>query len=206
MKLSILICSHESRQPLCCRMVENLQRQILDHGLMMGVEVLVQVNKSVMARGSDRNKLLDKASGKYCCFVDDDDVVELNYVPAIIEYIFNHKDNNVDVFGLRGVVTSLHTNESKAFELSSKYNEIFRLPSDNFIDNTYKRFISHLNPIKTSIAQKIRFPKDNINEDNGYTERLKAYHQANPLKEVMMQNPLYFYFNRCHITSTGVRT
>ena len=206
MKLSILICSHESRMPLCYRMKEHITRQILEYGYLMGVEVLVQENTSVKQRGADRNTLLDRATGKFCCFVDDDDVVALNYVDLIIRAISQPENIDCDIFGVHGIVTSLASNEVIPFELSIMYPEIFSLPSDNIQDGFYKRFASHLNPVKTEIARKIKFPDEMINEDNGYSRNLKEYISTNPLKETTIQECLYYYYNRCNITSKGVRT
>lgn len=185
-------------------MVESLNRQILDHGYLMGAEVLFHTNVSVKERGRDRNTLLQRAQGEYCCYVDDDDVIALNYVDVIMRAIYQNPD--CDVFGILGVVTSLATNESKVFELSLRHPRIFSLPNDELQDGIFKRYVSHLNPIKTEIARKIGFPNDMINEDNGYTERLKTYCNDHSLKEVMISEPLYYYFNRFHITSNVVIT
>ena len=203
MLLSILICSHKSRKQLCYQMMESLSRQILNGGYLMKAEILFEINTAVMSRGFDRNKLLERATGEYCCFVDDDDVVSLKYVDNIIAAIKAHKD--CDVFGIKGIVTSLATNEVKRFELSIHNEQIFSLPSDEHENDCFRRYINHLNPIKTEIAKKIRFPLEMLNEDNGYTNRLISFESTNPLKEIMIPETLYYYYNRCRITSHGVR-
>jgi glycosyltransferase involved in cell wall biosynthesis len=191
MKLSILICSHVSRGPLLDRMLGILRTQKTDD-----VEIQARLNNDVMKRGSDRNALLDDAQGEYSVFVDDDDMLKDEYVALILKAL----ESGPDIVGITGIVTSLmDATQKRKFVLSLKYEPLFSLPSNDYRDNTYFRYASHLCPIKTELARKIRFPEDMYHEDNGYSDRMKEYAKTHELTEVMIDVPIYYYFSRIRI-------
>lgn len=182
MKLSILICSHVNRWPLLERIVKHLRWQATSE-----VEVIYEQNCIVMERGNARNILIDKARGEYCAFVDDDDCVSDSYVETILKAL----ESGPDICSLKGIVTSLMNNERRDFELSIKHDQLFSLPNT---EKEYKRFSSHLCPIKTTIARKVRFPDKMYHEDNGYSDRLKQIRGT--LTEQQITEQLYYYFSR----------
>ena len=184
-KLSILICTHPNRASLLSRMLWQLKQQLVD-----GVEVIVELNIDTNTRGASRNMLLDKATGKYCVFVDDDDVVSDDYVSRILTAVRDEPD----ICAIAGAVTSLWDNKRRMFILSQKYEPVFSLPSADHREETYYRYSSHLCPIRTEIAKKVRFPENMINEDHGYSDRLKKY--EGELKEVIIEPVIYYYFSR----------
>ena len=51
------------------------------------VEVLTEVDSKQITTGAKRNNLLNKAQGKYICFIDDDDHIYPNYIKLILEAI-----------------------------------------------------------------------------------------------------------------------
>lgn len=190
MILSILICSHTARKPLLERMRHHLMHQLVD-----GVEVLTAFNNDYMERGKTRNSLLDRAKGKYCCFVDDDDVVSDDYVAKILKALEFYPD----ICGISGRIIQLKCPViTRDFYLSVQYNEPLSLPIKGAErdDPIIFRYSSHLCPIRTKVAQFIRFPENNKHEDNGYSERLK---QVGPLKETMIDGLLYYYFYRANL-------
>ena len=163
-KLSILIYTHVTGWPLYERMAAHLKEGFFSSN---DIEILVIKNNDNGNRKNvgDRDELIDRAAGDYCCFVDDDDVVSDDYVWKILQAI----SAEPDICSISGLVTSLVNNEQHAFELSTKYERLFSLPSNEIEDDTYKRFASHLNPIRTAIAREVRFPEDVFHEDNGYS-------------------------------------
>lgn len=187
MKLSILICSHFNRRELLKRMVACLESQKTNE-----VEILTIQNNDAMMRGRDRNALLDKAAGEYCVFVDDDDVVSDDYVSTILAAL----KSEPDICSITGIVTSLMDNKRRRFVLALRYDTLFSLPSNQHKENTYYRFSSHLCPIRTELARKIKFPLNMFHEDNGYSDRLKKFTSANNLKENYIDKPIYYYFSR----------
>lgn len=186
-KLSILICSHFNRRELLKRMVACLESQKTDD-----VEILTIQNNDAMMRGANRNTLLDRAGGDYCVFVDDDDVVSDDYVSTILAAL----KSGPDICSMTGIVISLMDNMRRRFVLDLQYDTLFSLPSNQHKNNTYYRFSSHLCPIRTALARKIKFPLDMYHEDNGYSDRLKMFTSANKLKESYIDKPIYYYFSR----------
>jgi len=184
-ELSILICTHPNRTMLLSRMLRHLNQQLVD-----GVEVIIELNIDTKSRGASRNRLLDKANGKYCVSVDEDDVVADDYVSRILTAI----KSEPDICSIAGYVTSLWNNRRRYFVLSQKYEPVFSLPSADHVDDTYFRYSSHLCPIRTEIAREVRFPDGMVNEDNGYSDRLKKYNGE--LKEVIIEPVIYYYFSR----------
>ena len=184
-ELSILICTHPNRTMLLSRLLWQLKQQLVD-----GVEIIVELNIDPNTRWASRNTLLDKANGKYCVFVDDDDVVADDYVSQILTAI----KSEPDICSITGSVTSLWNNHRRYFVLSQKYVPVFSLPSADHVGDIYFRCSSHLCPIRTEIAREVRFPEGMINEDNGYSERLKKY--EGQLKEVIIEPVIYYYFSR----------
>lgn len=166
------------------------------HGLTDIVEILVQKDINPNFRCKDRNVLIDRAKGDYCCFVDDDDIVSYDYIPKIINAI----QSGPDICAITGVVTSLVDHKTEKFNLSVRHPVFFSIPSDDFQDGIYKRFASHLNPIKTEIIKAVRFPDEKIlHEDNIYSQRLKDF--RDDWNEVEIDGVIYYYFNRVKIVN-----
>ena len=193
MKLSILICSHKKRKPLLRRMLKHLNEQTYRNP--EDVEILVCENDDPFVRGTSRNSLIDRASGDYCCFVDDDDIVSDDYVSKILNTI----ETGPEICSITGLVISMLNHESHKFMLSTRHTKPFSLPSNDIEDDTYKRFASHLNPIKTEIIRQVRFSSEKIcHEDNTYSQRLKDFKQD--WNEEEIDGVLYYYFNRVKIS------
>lgn len=155
-KLSILICSLESRKHLLERLMKVLQPQVTED-----VEVLVRSDSGEMPIGRKRNLLLDEATGAYVAFVDDDDLVSTDYVRKILQGVAS----NPDCCGIQGVIT-FQGKSPRTFIHSLKYKEWFE---KNFV---YYRCPNHLNPVRRELALQVKFPESNHGEDRDYSTRL----------------------------------
>jgi GT2 family glycosyltransferase/ubiquinone/menaquinone biosynthesis C-methylase UbiE len=83
-ELSILICSLTERNSLFLdRLLGRLNPQIENKN----VELLVISDNAKRSIGKKRNDAIQMASGKYVCFVDDDDLVSDDYVDSILKEI-----------------------------------------------------------------------------------------------------------------------
>ena len=133
-KLSILICSLESRRALCNNLKLQLKEQKNE-----AVEVIIYEDKGELSIGEKRNKLLKRAKGEYVCFIDDDDEISKNYINLALEGI----KLGVDCCSLRGVITWDGSN-SEIFEHSIKYDE-YKTNDTGAI--RYERYPNHLNVI-----------------------------------------------------------
>lgn len=188
MKLSILIPTMESRADKLKRLLDILEPQKTDD-----VEIIVMhddPNRSMrMSVGEKRMWLLGSAPSEYVAFVDDDDTVSDNYVELILKAL----EQKPDVCAIRGIVESVN-GIKRNFVLSKQYDKIFSLKSDDYQDNTYYRYVSHLNPIRKEIAMQAGFPYQNRFEDNWYSLKLKPL-LANS-REVLIPETIYHYYFR----------
>jgi glycosyltransferase involved in cell wall biosynthesis len=82
-RLSVLIASVPERLEELARMVGELKRQ--SEGRTVEILVLLENRKRTI--GAKRNALVEMAKGDYVVFVDDDDMVESNFVQALCDAI-----------------------------------------------------------------------------------------------------------------------
>jgi len=180
MKLSILICSLESRADQLRELLDYFDSQIGERTNQ--VERLVCFDNGTRTTGDKRNELLDKAKGDYLCFFDDDDWPCADYVDILLEAI----KTNPDCISLRGVMTTSGENP-EVFEHSIKYSEW--KTTQNKIK--YERYPNHLNAIRASIAKQFRFPDKTFGEDHEWARKI---FQSGLIKtEFYTDEVLYYY-------------
>jgi glycosyltransferase involved in cell wall biosynthesis len=78
MLLSILIPTLESRKEEFHRLYEKLSNQIIGNSLADEVEILYLLDNREYSLGFKRNRLIEKAIGRFVAFIDDDDDVSDN--------------------------------------------------------------------------------------------------------------------------------
>jgi len=177
-KLSILICSLESRRDYLNRLLASLLHQ------SNGIDIIVDCDNGEKTIGQKRNNLLKNAIGEYVCFIDDDDLVSYNYVSYILAGI----EQGVDCCSLKGVITEDGSNPL-IFEHSIKYNSYKTNPDSYPI--RYERFPNHLNCIRSGIAKQFKFPEKNHGEDTDWATQI---HKSGLLeREYYIEEPIYFY-------------
>lgn len=177
---SILICTLSKRETLFNGLSLNLRLQCLDFK-DENIEILVD-SSDVDSIGEKRNRLLEKAQGKYLCFVDDDDSVSENYIKLLIEAA----KSGQDCASLKGIY-SVDGVEDGVFEHSILYDK-WETTTDTI---KYLRHPNHLNLIRSDIAKQFKFPEKNFGEDYEWSLML---HKAKVLKtEHYISEILYFY-------------
>jgi|APGre2960657404_1045060.scaffolds.fasta_scaffold32249_3 hypothetical protein len=135
--------------------------------------------------GAKRNAAVDLVETEYMAFIDDDDVVSMNYVDSILAML----EARPDAVGIKG-----------------QYSEGNYAPV-NFINTlgyawevkprrikgkmTYLRPVNHLNPIKTEIARQYPYPEINHAEDMDYANRMAANNAISVCP--LIDSILYFY-------------
>ena len=184
MRLSILICSLESRKDFRERLLLCLESQIakIDSGQ---VEILTDIDNGEKDIGEKRNDLLARASGDYIAFIDDDDLVSKDYIDKIMKAI----DEEPDCVGIHLVMYTNGTNSEHSYH-SLQYNDWW---SEHDPDNGRRKHFrtpNHLNPVKRELALKVGFPSSNHGEDRDYSLRLKDLLES----EVYIEEPIYFYY------------
>lgn len=180
-KLSILICSLEKRRRSLSELLKTLNPQINKY-----VEVLVETDNGQASIGAKRNHLLRQAKGEYVAFVDDDDMVSLDYV----EKIFAAIKTSPDCCSLMGEISHFmgppkHRERVKQIFLHSiEYDHWYE---ENGI---YYRSPNHLNAIKRELALQIGFVPKNFGEDHDFSLRIQPLLKT----EEKIEGTIYFYF------------
>lgn len=181
MKLSILICSLEERKAQLDALVASLTRQCTGgHPAIDDIEIFWDIDNGEKAIAHKRQDLLERATGDYICFVDDDDQVPDYYIAAILKAI----ESKPDVVGFSGRYF-YDGREGKPFIHSIKYNHWFEDAQ------AYYRCPTPLNPIKREIALAVGFdPKLRLVEDHDFSRRIQPFLKT----EVFIDKPMYYYY------------
>lgn len=197
-KLSILICTLPERSNHLDILVKEILRQCEEHN--DPIEIFAENSDRQMSIGLKRNRLLEKVTGKYLCFIDDDDMISPNYIKHIMEGI----EKDVDCISLRGEMTTDGLNP-EIFEHSIKYNawktnNLTNIsppttsPSERGVRGEaikYERYPNHLNTIRSSIAKEFQFPTKNHGEDHAWSKQI---HESGLIKtEHYVPEVTYYY-------------
>lgn len=180
MKLSILIPTLIERRDKFNFIRNKIQGQITSLKLDKEIEIISFEDNRKYNVGYKRNWLLDQAKGVYSMFVDDDDDVSNNF----IKLVYDALKTNPDCVSLTGIIT-FNGHNPKRFVHSLKYKSYFES------GGVYYRPPNHLNPIKTEIAKKFRFPELNFGEDTNWA--MQVCKSGILKKEVEVSEPYYYY-------------
>jgi glycosyltransferase involved in cell wall biosynthesis len=177
--LSILICSLPERKESLDRLLKILDCQI--RNCKSEVEYLVDCTpRGIVTTGTKRNHLLEKAHGRYVAYIDDDDIVSLDYVKRILAAT----DGDPDCVGMVGIL-------SRQFKPDWTFRHsitVSRWCKDKE-NRIYYRTPNHLNPIKKMLADIVGFKDITISEDRDYSDRIKPLLKT----ETFIESPIYFY-------------
>ena len=187
--LSLLVATFPGRYGMLDKLLDYLNAQIeaYEPGL---VEIVID-DKPAPSLGEKRQRLLDRARGRFMAFVDDDDLVAPDYIRRVVGAIENNPD--ADCLSLVGIVTT-NGNKPERFEHSLKYNKW------DTVDGLHVRMPNHLNAIRTSIAREVGFDKVTYTEDHAFSRAIypRLHKEASTGPE-----PLYHYFARAKTPWTG---
>lgn len=158
-KWSILILTQPSRTVLLDRLLFYLKPQTWAHS--QEVELCIKTFDRTKSLGENRSEMVRSAKGEYVSFVDDDDMVPLNYVAKILPLL-----DGVDYIG---------------FRLQCWWDGKELLPTFHSLrfarwyeDGTgYYRDLSHVNPIKRELALKVPFDGGH-GEDHRWADQLRG--------------------------------
>ena len=183
MKLSILICSLEKRQEQLAELLAELNLQITSCDATAIVEVITEVDSKQITTGAKRNNLLNKAHGKYICFIDDDDHIYPNYIKLILEAI----ESDADCIATTGIF-SINGGHPVKWRLSKDFIDEDKFDSQ-INEIVYFRRANHLTPVKRLLALQAMFPDQSNAEDKEYSSRLNPFLQS----EVEIKELIYHY-------------
>jgi glycosyltransferase involved in cell wall biosynthesis len=191
MKLSILIPTLESRRDKFHKLFLGLDsqcRRVYEflYGDIMAwryppIEIAYFKDNGELSIGAKRQKLLERATGDYICFIDDDDMVPDDYV----EKVLNAIETEPDCCSLTG---ELHWPNGgiERFEHSIDYDKWEKK------DNVYLRYPNHLNTVKRELALQVGFKDMGHGEDKDYSDRLKPLLKT----EAKIEGVIYHYMVR----------
>lgn len=167
--LSILVPTIPSRRKIFRKLMDELDRQhdnILEYHWTLGeIEVLWNRSKPFLegglSIGEKRESLVHRASGKYLCFLDDDENIAPNYLETLLRLCQEDKDvctfRNLSRFDNYWCVVDLSLNNPN--EQSRSDDMVLRKPW-------------HICPVKSHYAKQHPFPKSNYGEDWEWFEKV----------------------------------
>lgn len=143
--LSILIPTLPERAASLARVIQLL-------GNYPEVEILTDSRGREVTTGEKRNALIDRATGEYVMFQDDDD----EPLPDLINHILTSiRNGSPDCVTYTGFMT---TNGANRVEWVIKLGERYEARQGVDGITRYYRFPNHLCAIKRSIAAQVKFP------------------------------------------------
>ena len=183
MDISILIPTMNARRTLFEDVLQQVRRQIAETPEIK-VEVLWEADNGEMTLGAKRNVLMDRCSGKYHCFIDDDDVLAPYFLKTFVPMIQSGIDYDCASFVGAHYVRGKFV---KLFNHALVYKEWFETPE------RYYRCPSPMNLIKTSIVRQVRYHDIRNTEDHEFSMRLMRTGLLNNEFQVNPNRPLYHY-------------
>lgn len=177
MRLSILLAALESR-PWNLIYGKLLQQQTAQ------VEILVEVDNGEATSGAKRQKLLDRATGDYIVYVDDDDDISDYYTSSILRCL----EGNPDVLGI-----------NLLFFRNGIRRELWRF--GDYVNNRArgKMCVNHLCPWRREIATKVAWcPELGNMDDHLWFQPL--YHAPMRLRIARLDEAIYRYQYNDNIT------
>jgi glycosyltransferase involved in cell wall biosynthesis len=182
-KLSILIPTISSRTGVFKKTYDLLNRQIFDCNAFSQVEIVVDCDNRETPTGEKRNRLIEKAKGKYIvCFDDDDEPLE-GYIKLILEAI----ELNPDVIPLNGYMT---TNGHNPVYWDMGLNFGYGTKQVNGV-LVYDRFPNHIAVMKRELILPYRFLPIVVGEDYEWAKRINDDKVFKT--EVRITEPIYHY-------------
>ena len=179
MMLTIGILTIPSRKVMFERLLDYLYVQIL-RDAPRECEILVDSGEGTM--GAKRQRILERAKGKFVAFVDDDDWISSQYVSRTIDALKATPD--ADCASLVGMMTTAGASPER-FEHSIKHDGCYTK------DGVHYRTPRQINAIRLDHALATGYKDIHYVDDQDFCERVR------PLLKVEADTgsePLYLYF------------
>jgi hypothetical protein len=155
---SVLIATITGREGSLKGLLSRIRERVSRIAPHLRVEYVTYYDNREVSIGAKRQWLLERATGKYMSFIDDDDDITDAYIEDLVETI----RGNYHVMRLRGQIspyTFTHSVENKLNDKMARNDEFIRPPN-------------HLNPMLTDVAKIISFKDAVRGEDLEWTIRL----------------------------------
>jgi glycosyltransferase involved in cell wall biosynthesis len=195
--LAILIPYTPDRKIVCDRVTNLLYSQINEHPVIIIKNLTRRHKDGGPTTGFKRNQLLEGArnnGASHVAFVDSDDLVSPNYIEAVMPGVYGDYDC-CELWG-------------QYYENGKQMNPFHHsIVHDRWWQDSkfYYRNPNHLNVIKLSLLNNIKFKDQTIGEDGHFSI---AIHESGVLKnEYPIKEIIYYYFaggNKNHIQEPGM--
>lgn len=185
MDISILIPTMKPRERLFRKVLAEVERQIRETPEIR-VEVLWESDNGEMTLGHKRNVLMDRCTGKYHCFIDDDDVIAPDFLKVFVPMVRSPVDFDCASFVGAHYVRGKF---NKLFHHSLEYSEWLEFP------DRYVRSVSPMNMIKTSIVRQVRYKDIRNTEDHEFSKRLVSSGLLKTEFKINPNRPIYHYID-----------
>lgn len=171
MIISILIPSIPERRSQLLSLTTELYRQLLalqvNHPSLGSVEILIDDSVKFLAGGlsigAKRDLLVQRASGKYLCFMDDDDTVTPNYLETLVRLC----EQGQDIVTFRTLIKNDHYWGIIDMNLETEQNQ------EVSPHGTINRTPWHICPVLSEHAKNEPFDREkNHNEDWDWMSRV----------------------------------
>jgi len=163
--LSVLICSTHTRWKTYGQAIQQQiwgQHDALPAADQARVEIIMVTDNKQLMLGAKRNAMVDIAQGRYIAFVDDDDRLDDEYLPALLEAATG---SDADVITFQ-VSVSINGADPRICYYSKNF------AADRNLPDRYERLPNHLMCVKRDLAAKVAFPHLPHGEDAGYAKQL----------------------------------
>jgi len=178
--LTIAIPTIVSRQEKFLALMSYIEKQIEESKLQKKVEVIFEVDNKEISIGAKRQKLIDRANGKYLVMIDDDDWIADDYVSAII------KATNEDPDCIGYLEDCNFEGDRKATScISKEYNRW----ASNVGIYQYVRSPFFKIPIKTELCKQVGCSDLRFGEDADFAKRIYPLIKS----ECFINKKMYFY-------------
>lgn len=185
MDISILIPTMSARNRLFQQVLAEIKRQAAECSEIR-TEILWEQDNGELTLGQKRNVLVDRCSGKYHCFIDDDDVLAPDYLKTFVPMITSGIEYDCASF------VGAHYNKgkfNKLFYHSLEYTE-WAESTERFI-----RTVSPMNMIKTDIVRQVRYKDIRNTEDHEFSKRLMKSGLLKTEYKINPNRPIYHYID-----------
>lgn len=138
------------------------------HPSLGNIQVLVDDSKRFLdgglSIGKKREALVERAEGKYLCFLDSDDWIAPNYVETLVRLC----QRDADVCTFRNI--------TKTDTFWCVVDMGFHYPNDQVNPNlTVRRRPWHICPVRSSFAKQYDFEDSNYSEDFTWMEKVLSH-------------------------------
>lgn len=184
--LSILCATTPERAEMFGRLYRELNRQIYEfdkfHSSIGKCNIIIDSSRRFLdgglSIGKKRQGLVERANGKYLCFLDDDESVSPDYIETLMRMC--QSDNDICTF--RAIVKMQNFWTLVDMQLNTLENEQLTP------DKTVSRPPWHVCPVKSVYAKMFGFPDKNAAEDFVWMEKvLKCCHTETHTERILFQ-------------------